>query len=279
MSKGWHRYGKRFLIFAVILLFICSGSRAFAAEMPNLDREGSISMTMRDPDTLAVISGGDMTLYRVADIKKKNAEDFSFALTADFAGSGEKLYTLDAALAQHLADYAQAEEVKGVTQNIGGDGRVYFGGLKPGLFLLVQHTAAPGYYKVKPFLVTVPLRNEETGAYIYDVNAEPKMEVEKPGTTPGNPDDPDNPDNPDEPDPPGPTDPDNPNNPEDPENPNNPGDKTPGGGDSETGFGPLTGDTARLGLWITVLALAGMGICAVYRPGRKLEQIEPREKQ
>lgn len=165
--------------------------------VPDLDAVGSVSVTMADPETLRVVSGGTLTLYRVADVRLDNDADYSFELTEDFAGSTADLTgALDADLARGLADYAADAGLTGVTREVSSDGLVRFSDLAPGLFLLVQHLAAEGYYEVSPFLVSIPL--EEDGAYVYDVDATPKMELlkekpEEPGTpeepgVPGTPD-------------------------------------------------------------------------------------------
>lgn len=188
------------------------GTRAYAAEatdsaraasgeilVPDLEAEGSVSVTMTDPETLKAVPGGTMTLLRVADVKLENGADYSFALTADFADSGADLAgALDADLARALADYAQGVDLAGVTREISTAGTVSFSGLEPGLFLLVQNQAAEGYYAVSPFLVSIPLK--EDGAWVYDVDATPKMEplTEKP-EEPGTPEEPETPGKPDMP--------------------------------------------------------------------------------
>lgn len=57
------------------------------------------------------------------------------------------------------------------------DGEIAFTGLELGLYLLVQHKAAKGYETAAPFLVSVPM--EEDGVLRYDVDASPKVELEK----------------------------------------------------------------------------------------------------
>lgn len=72
------------------------------------------------------------------------------------------------------------------------DGEIAFTGLDLGLYLLVQHKAAKGYETAAPFLVSVPM--EEDGVLRYDVDASPKVELEKEpeptSTTPPAPPDP-----------------------------------------------------------------------------------------
>ena len=68
---------------------------------------------------------------------------------------------------------------------IGADGTVLVQSLNLGLYLLVQDKAADGFEVISPFLVSVPMY--ENGAYIYEVNAEPKLSAltKTPATDPG----------------------------------------------------------------------------------------------
>lgn len=219
---------------AVLLLFLFGFSTtALALEVPDLNRSGGITVTMQDPDTLAAVPGGTVTLYRVADVKKENNADFSFVLTGSFSGSNARLDTLDAALAQQLADYAAAQPLGGETKDIGADGRAVFENLTPGLFLLVQHTAAEGYYAVKPFLVSIPLE-EADGSYTYAVDATPKMELLNKEPVPDTPSEPDTP-----------------------------------GSPTQPGGGPQTGDSSRQSLWIALMAASLAGIVLVLAAYRR----------
>lgn len=173
-----------------LVLSICVLPRAAHASTPiDLDREGSVSLVMQDPDTLDAVPGGAMTLYRVADVQVEHGADYSFLLAADFADSGESLESLDAATASRLASYAQQHGIAGTERAIGENGSVTFDGLAPGLFLLVQQQPAEGYYAVAPFLASIPF--EQNGALSYDVNATPKMELlDRAPSGPGEPDEP-----------------------------------------------------------------------------------------
>lgn len=144
--------------------------------VPDLDATGSIAVSMVDPDTQDGVGGGTLTLMRVGDVAQDNG-DFSFALAPDFAASGASLATPDAELAEHLAAFAQERGIEGATLQIPASGRVVFDDLPLGLYLLVQRDAAEGYYAVSPFLVSVPIENAAADAYVYDVDATPKMEL------------------------------------------------------------------------------------------------------
>ncbi len=165
---------------------------AFAAyQPPDTDKTGSITVVMKTESDEAeqVVGGGEMTIYRVAGIYPDENGNYFFHILEDFQGSGVDLDgktgdDLDgkwSSLARTLAEYISGyeEEGYGYTKPIGEDGVVYFDGLPVGLYLLTQTTPADGYYPVNPFLVSLPLYDEESGLYEYQVDATPKTEVQK----------------------------------------------------------------------------------------------------
>lgn len=170
---------------AVLLLVLLCGvfvSAAYAQEVPDTSRTGSISAVMSYGG--AAVGGGTLTLYRVGDVSEDDG-NYSFVLTDAFAASGLSLSAVsDAGLAQSLAEYAQANGIEGTAVQIGEDGTVSADGLPLGLYLVAQQEqdAAEGYEAISPFLVSVPMY--ENGAYSYSVNAEPKMSAMVPTAGP-----------------------------------------------------------------------------------------------
>lgn len=166
---------KLFTLFIAAIAISTVSITAFAQKVPDLSRRGSIHITMHQGAN--VISGGSFTLCRVGRIQEKNG-DYSYVLTDDFADCGESLNNiLSVEPAERIAAYAEEKQLTGSTREIGEDGTVTFSNLEPGLYLLVQKEEAPGYNKVEPFLVSIPVT--ENGVYIYDVDASPKVEIEK----------------------------------------------------------------------------------------------------
>lgn len=175
------------LMLAAVMLWAVALT-VFAHEVPDMTRKGSIQIAMHlggEP-----VGGGSLTLYRVGAVREDNG-NFTFALCDDFTDCTVSLENLQAQeLAGALADYAADHQITGTRQEIGADGKISFQDLELGLYLLVQDQAAPGCSKAEPFLVSVPIMEE--GAYVYDVDASPKVELEKepvpstsdPGTTP-----------------------------------------------------------------------------------------------
>ena len=187
---------------------------------------GTIRVALYDSAKDKALSGGQLTLYRVAEVKRKNG-DLSFEYCGDFYGCGIALGDLtDSTLADQLLEY-MPQGARGTTKTVDADGNVTFEDLELGLYLIVQSKASNGYAPIKPFLVSLPMA--ENGKWNYEVDASPKVG----GYTPVNPDTPPVPPTP-VPDKPGtpeqPTEPTNPDTPKNPDGPGNP--VSPGSPDS-----------------------------------------------
>lgn len=191
-------------VLAALTLLVWCAAPAFALEVVDLSRTGSIKVSLYDSETSEAVGGGTLTLYRVAKVQKDNA-NLSFVYTNGFEDCGVELGDLsEGELAGRLAEKIAAT-AESTTVEISDFGTAEFGDLEVGLYLVVQTTAAENYNVINPFLVSVPI--QENGKYVYDVDALPKV-----GTatkkTPDTPDTPDEPDTPDTPVAPGPDNPD-----------------------------------------------------------------------
>ena len=196
-------------VLAALTLLVWCAAPAFALEVVDLSRTGSIKVSLYDSETSEAVGGGTLTLYRVAKVQKDNA-NLSFVYTNGFEDCGVELGDLsEGELAGRLAEKIAAT-AESTTVEISDLGVAEFGDLEVGLYLVVQTTAAENYNVINPFLVSVPI--QENGSYVYDVDALPKV-----GTaakkTPEPPDTPDTPDKPEEENPntpaaPGPDNPD-----------------------------------------------------------------------
>ena len=100
----------------------------------------------------------------------------------DYNCTGADRKNLVAVLADHTGQKAKylgapsfAYQVDCIT--IDKNGAAAFTDLDFGLYLVVQKTAASGYKKTAPFLVSVPYLDD--GAYVYAVASDPKTELER----------------------------------------------------------------------------------------------------
>ena len=171
------------LILCVAVLLGAMTVTTHAAQIPDYDRLGSISITMsyrNEP-----VSGGTLTLYRVADIHEEDG-NLSFVYTEEFSDCEIPLDDLTKSdIPTALAKIAKDNSLKGITKTVDKKGKVSFADLELGLYLLVQLKAAPGYNAVSPFLVSVP--GQEGGTYVYDVDGSPKLSLEPAPTKPSTP--------------------------------------------------------------------------------------------
>ena len=199
-------------VLAALTLLVWCAAPAFALEVVDLSRTGSIKVSLYDSETSEAVGGGTLTLYRVAKVQKDNA-NLSFVYTNGFEDCGVELGDLsEGELAGRLAEKIAAT-AESTTVEISDLGTAEFGDLEVGLYLVVQTTAAENYNVINPFLVSVPI--QENGSYVYDVDALPKVgtaakKTPEPPDTPDTPDTPDKPDeeNPNTPAAPGPNNPD-----------------------------------------------------------------------
>lgn len=182
---------KRILCALCCVLLLCAlPLAAFAQDVPDFGRLGSVAVTLTHKGE--AVTGGSFTLYRVAQIAQ-NGPDYWFQPVDALLGYGFSLEQLnDSRLAQTIYDGVKKEALPGTIQSLDENGSVVFENLSLGLYLLVQEQACPGYHEVEPFLVALP--NRENGAYRYDVDASPKVELETaPTTEPSEPTDPSEP--------------------------------------------------------------------------------------
>ena len=158
----------------------------------------------------------------------------------------------DSTLADQLVKYLPAVPAIAAQQDVNEEGYADITKLPQGLYLVVQTEASHGYEAIKPFLVSIPLRDGNN--WIYDVDATPKVCATIP-ETPDIPDTPDNPVSPDSPD--NPVSPGNPDNPVSPSNPDK----------------PVLPQTGQLNWPVPVLACSGVLLFAIgwvlNRQGKK----------
>ena len=161
------------------LLFLLALPLSVAAHpVPDESRNGHCSITVSMTYKEKAVRGGKLALYKVGDVAENNG-NYSFVpvkeIQADIPEFGDiqspelagKLAKLEKKLTPVTADPV----------TVGKDGKATFSDLTFGLYLVVQKTAASGYGKTKPFLVSLPYLYE--GEYQYDVASQPKTDLER----------------------------------------------------------------------------------------------------
>ena len=161
------------LVAAMVLLI------PFAVSAADIDYTGTgyISIFMSDPDTKEPVPGAIFELFYVGKIDESSSE-LAFLPDGEFAESGVSFSDMTAAksaeTAKTLELYALANSITGTSQTTGIDGKAIFRSLQVGLYLVVPKNAffETPYEHLIPFLVSVPIRNNES--WNYGVNVYPK---------------------------------------------------------------------------------------------------------
>lgn len=171
---------KRMIPMLLIVLAACSlVISAMAAEIPDLERPGSITFLMDwegEP-----LNSGSLSLYQVGQAAEMEGV-YTFTLIEALADSGVSLEDLhDAALPGTLAALAEERSLTPVTAPI-TDGQAVFTDVMPGLYLVTQPEACEGFAPINAFLISLPQYEQE--AYIYDLTAYPKVPLETVPTEP-----------------------------------------------------------------------------------------------
>ncbi|MCI5603251.1 MAG: hypothetical protein MR361_07135 [Clostridiales bacterium] len=167
-------------IIILILLVAFTGSmtkniNAFAVTASDIDMDmkGSINVKFNSTGDREV--SGELMLIKVADIKENGDNGLEYVYTSEFDKCGLNIDgDIDDTFVNNLKAYIEDNEIKGYTKEIDSDGKISFTDLEIGMYFVMQ-TDTDSYYKISPFVITVP--EEIDGEIYYDVDATPKTEV------------------------------------------------------------------------------------------------------
>lgn len=170
---------KKVLSVLAVLALVCALCvPAFAHEVPDLSKTGTIKLTMMyDSEP---VGGGELTAIRIGEVYEDDG-NYTFRLIGDFAADGAFVEEYSQDLADKMAKIAREKNISGEAKTISADGTVAFSGLELGLYLFVQTKDAEGYYTANPFIMGVPQVKDEV--YVYEVDATPKVGVKPEPTT------------------------------------------------------------------------------------------------
>ena len=172
------RIGRKWTISMLLAILVSTVLTCSAFAVPDLNRTGSISLTMKYHDEIA--AGGNLVLYQVGTAVEEDGS-YSFVCSGAFSGCGLALNDLESRrLISQLSEFAEQNHVSGTEKNAAADGTIVFDDLQPGVYLLKQTQAAEGFQRVNPFLVSIPM--SVNGTEEYDVDAGAKMALTPVGT-------------------------------------------------------------------------------------------------
>ena len=161
------------LCVAITLLLTCSYT-AFAEEF-DVNKAGSISVTLVEQKEKEPIVGAELSVYCIATVAKDTDGNPIYDYREEFEEIDVEID--DVALAKKLDEFVSKHSLPSVKITTNEEGRALCDELPLGLYFVKQTGAVEGFSPCTSFLVTVP--NEKDGKYVYDVNASPKTEVSK----------------------------------------------------------------------------------------------------
>ena len=176
---------KRILsMLAVLLLLGSVALTAFASEIPDLTKNGSITFTMDWENK--PLNSGSLSIYRVGIIAADKSL-YHFELIDALKDSTLSLEKVDDPnLAKDLAILALKKNLTEIKTHI-KNGKAVFSNVAPGLYVVMQNAedASNGFAPINPFLISIP--RYENGVYELDVTADPKVPFESIPTDPTKP--------------------------------------------------------------------------------------------
>ena len=124
------------------------------------------------------VRGGTLALYKVGDVAEDDG-NYSFVPVEEIQADIPEFGDIESPdLAGRLAELkGKLTPVTSDPVTVDRDGNATFSDLTFGLYLVVQKTAASGYGKTAPFLVSVPYLYADE--YQYDVTSQPKTDLER----------------------------------------------------------------------------------------------------
>jgi hypothetical protein len=161
------------LFLTVWILFLLPVS-VFAQE-PDLERTGSISVTLLAREGRIPIPGVELSLYHVASVSRNSENKLSYTITDAFEACGCSLE--DPGLSGTLDAFVKGQNCSVQALVTDASGTVMFRDLPLGLYFVKQTSTAAGYAPCTSFLVAVP--DEHEGGYVYNITATPKTDVAK----------------------------------------------------------------------------------------------------
>ena len=166
---------RKIITLCVMVLLILTCSFTVLAEEIDLDKTGSISVTLTEKTQNESIVGAELSVYYVATVLLDANGKLIYNYTEDFKQFDTALD--DTALATKLDAFVSEHSLPSIKITTNAEGTAFCDGLPLGLYFIKQTGAVEGFAPCTPFIVTVPDKND--GEYVYDVNASPKTEVLK----------------------------------------------------------------------------------------------------
>lgn len=166
------------LCIALILVLAAMVCASALADV-DLDKTGSVSLRIHTREDVNV-KNAHIELYRIATPAIED-HNLRFKLSGAFEKCNVSLNDLsDTGIAAALASWIKENNVAPLMQaDTDSDGKASFNSLSSGLYLIAQNGFAKGksgaFSQIMPFIATLPMTDESGTKWIYDIDAQPKV--------------------------------------------------------------------------------------------------------
>ncbi len=162
------------VLVTVCIFCICSAS---PWAMAILDQKGTIILNVADLNTQEPLHGVSFRLYQFASAYESgNGVVYDYVIPYDDCNM-DMGNLQDAYLPIHLAHFANTHSLSYTEKTSDENGHILFDNLAPGVYLILPSGSIENYFMPTPFVINIPLYDDESKSWVYDVNATPKMRI------------------------------------------------------------------------------------------------------
>lgn len=172
MNRSKHLYHSLMGLVVLAAFVVLSGGWALAGN------QGKMTLTLAGSDVT-------MQLYQIGSLRLEQ-DQWYCDVSSEYAGAGFELAALNqpasglAGMAKELQSYTDQHGISPYRVGTSdAQGLIIYENLPQGAYLAVKSAASAADVLIDPFIITVPLRDEETGDYKYEFTCEPKGEMVK----------------------------------------------------------------------------------------------------
>lgn len=164
---------RKMITLCVTALLILTWSFTVFAQDFDLEKTGSVSVTLTERYDKEPIVGAELSMYYVATVVMDADGKLIYDYTKDFKQFNTAID--DASLATKLDAFVSQHNVPSIKITTNAEGTALCDEIPLGLYFVKQTGVVEGFAPCTSFVVTVPGMNAD--GYVYEVNASPKTEV------------------------------------------------------------------------------------------------------
>ena len=178
------RKSKMAAFLTALMMTVCFCQAVFAADTAGIDtaRQGALAIDLKTVEETTTNKTATIAVYKAGEWDGSQGR---YELTESFQGSGADIHHLSTAedllkASQLLDQYALDQKIEETAVQTTSNGEARFTGLSTGLYLVCQREGTSDNVTMSPFLTTLPVLDEETNTWNYEVNCYPKSQPDTP---------------------------------------------------------------------------------------------------